>query len=196
MSTNKTDNFLNAIQKYAEQQKLEMEKENEAFKAEEMERAENEGLQAAYDIIHKEMDIQKAEIARGLAKKEKESKDELFIERNRMMNEVFSLAKEKLMAYSTTKEYEEKLLSSAKEIAELFKDKNCTILINEKDLKLSDKLQNCFTAETQVKTVADIQIGGIKVYCENMAMIADETLDSKLEAQKQWFIENSALKVV
>ena len=99
MSTNKTDNFLNAIQKYAEQQKLEMEKEIEAFKAEEMERAENEGLQAAYDIIHKEMDIQKAEIARGLAKKEKGSKDELFIERNRMMNEVFSLAIEKLMAY-------------------------------------------------------------------------------------------------
>lgn len=196
MNTNKTDNFLNAIQKYAEQQKLEMQKEIEAFKAEEMEKAENEGLQAAYDIIHKEMDIQKAEIARGLAKKEKESKDELFIERNRMMNEVFTLAKERLVAYSTTKEYEEKLLASAKEIAELFKDKNCTILINEKDLKLSGQLQNCFSGETQVKTVADIQIGGIKVYCENMAMIADETLDSKLEAQKQWFIENSALKVV
>ncbi len=196
MHTNKTDNFLNAIQKYAEQQKLDMQKEIEAFKAEEMDKAEKEGLQAAYDIIHEEMVLQKAEIARDLAKKEKQSKDELFIERNRMMNEVFALATEKLISYTQSPEYKEKLLTDAKKIAELFSDKNCTVFINEKDLCLSSEIESCFNGDVQVKSAKDITIGGIKVYCESMAMIADETLDSKLEAQKQWFIENSNLKVV
>lgn len=196
MNINKTDNFLNAIQKYADQQKLDMQKEVEAFKAEEMNKAEMEGLQAAYDIIHEEMALQKAEIARDLAKKEKQSKDELYKERSRMMNEVFSLATEKLIAYAQTAEYKEKLLKDTKNIAQRFADKPCTIFIGEKDLDLSAQLQNCFAGETTVKCPKDIKIGGVKVYCESMAMIADETLDSKLEAQKQWFIENSGLKVV
>lgn len=196
MNVNKTENFLNAIQKYAEQQKLDMQKEIEAFKAEEMDKAEREGLQAAYDIIHEEMALQKAEIARDLAKKEKASKDQLFIERKRMMEEVFSLATEKLISYTQSAEYEQKLLKQAESIAEIFKNQSCTVYVNEKDLKFSDKLKAYFSEDTQVMSANDIKIGGVKVHCPSKAMIADETLDSKLEAQKQWFIENSALKVV
>ena len=41
-----------------------------------------------------------------------------------------------------------------------------------------------------------ILIGGIKGFCEEMSVIADDTLDTKLSNQLQWFAENSNLKVV
>lgn len=196
MDVNKTDNFLNAIQKYADQQKLDMQKEIEAFKVEEMDKAEKEGLQAAYNIIHEEMAIQKAEIARDLAKKEKQSKDQLFIERKHIMEEVFTLTTEKLISYTQSAEYEQKLLKQAESISEIFKNQSCIVYVKENDLKFSDKLKAYFSADTQVMQANDIKIGGIKVYCQSKAIIADETLDSKLLDQKQWFIENSNLQVV
>lgn len=196
MNDAKTNNFLNAIQKYADKQKQDMQQEIETFKAEEMKKAEDEGLKAAYDIIHKEMDNNKTVITREFAKKEKESQDELFLERAKMMQTVFDKTTEKLIAYTATEEYKNKLTLQAQNIAKLFGNKSCIIYVNEKDKNLANQLQDCFSGETQVKATPEIKIGGIKVYCEEMNIIADETLDSKLQDQRQWFTENSGLKVV
>ncbi len=196
MNNAKTNNFLNAIQKYADQQKQDMQKEIENFKAEEMKKAEDEGLRAAYNIIHKEMDNNKSVITREFAKKEKESQDELFLKRAKMMQTVFEKATEKLIAYTSTEEYKNKITMQAQNISKLFDGKSCIIYINEKDKNLAKQLQDCFSGETQVKAIPEIKIGGIKVFCEELNIIADETLDSKLQDQRQWFTENSGLKVV
>lgn len=110
----KTNNFLNAIQRYADRQKQDMENEIERFRAEEMKKAEEEGLQDAYVLIHKEMDAKKASVTRDLAKKEKQSQDELFVKRNHMMRTVFEKALAKLNAYTSTDEYKEKLVEQTK----------------------------------------------------------------------------------
>ena len=55
------------------------------------------------------------------------------------------------------------------------------------------KLQAMSDAEFADKS---IKIGGIKGFCKAMNIVADETLDSKLYAQKEWFIENSGLSVL
>lgn len=193
---NKTNSFLNAIQKYADRQKQDMQNEIESFKAEEMKKAEEQGLKDAYDLIHKEMDSKKTAVTRDLAKKEKQSQDELFVTRNHMMKTVFEKATAKLISYTSSDRYKEKLIEQAEHIAKFFGNKSCVIYLNEKDLRYAKQLQDCFSGETEVKAIPEIKIGGIKVYCEEQAVIADETLDSKLESQKQWFIENSDLKVI
>ncbi|MDY3861570.1 MAG: hypothetical protein SOZ45_03295 [Ruminococcus sp.] len=192
----KTNNFLNAIQRYADRQKQDMENEIERFRAEEMKKAEEEGLQDAYVLIHKEMDAKKASVTRDLAKKEKQSQDELFVKRNHMMRTVFEKALAKLNAYTSTDEYKEKLVEQTKKIAKMFDGKDCIIYLSDKDLRFSDTLKACFTGDTSVEADPEIKIGGIKVFCPEEGVIADETLDSKLENQKEWFIENSNLKVM
>lgn len=193
---NKTNNFLNAIQKYADQQKQDMQNEIEKFKEEEIKKAEKEGLHAAYELIHNEMETQKSIITRDLAKREKQGKDELFVKRSHMMRNIFEKATEKLTEYTSTEAYKTKLFEQVKEIAKIFGNKSCVIYLNEKDLRFSKELQDCFQGETTVEALSEITIGGVKVFCQQDAIIADETLDSKLEDQKQWFIENSALKVM
>ena len=63
-------------------------------------------------------------------------------------------------------------------------------------MKNSDKIKAVFAGSTEVVADNSIKIGGIKGFCKAMNIVADETLDSKLYAQKEWFIENSGLSVL
>ena len=113
-----------------------------------------------------------------------------------MTDSVFRKAEEKLIEYTKTAEYSEKLLESAKNIAALFGNESCTLYVNEKDMNFADKLKSLFGRETDVCTDKTIKIGGLKGYCKALSIVADETLDSKLGAQREWFIENSGLSVL
>ena len=41
-----------------------------------------------------------------------------------------------------------------------------------------------------------IRIGGLRGYCENAGIIADDTLDRKLSGEREWFTENASLSVL
>lgn len=192
----KTNNFLNAIKKYAEQQKQDLQEEIEQFRAQEMKKAEEEGLKAAYELIQHELADKRSAITRDLAKQEKESQDAIFLERCKMMDTVFEKATDSLQAYTQTPAYEEKLLQQAKEISGLFGSKSCVLYLKESDLKYADNLKKIFSGNVTVLPSPDIQIGGMKGYCEDKNIVADNTLDSKLTRQKEWFIEHSGLAVM
>ena len=104
------------------------------------------------------------------------------------------MAKAKLVEFTKTSAYNEKLLKSAKEISTLFGDESCIIYINEKDMDKADSIKAEFIS-AEIVADSSIVIGGIKGYCSAMNIVADETIDTKLYAQKDWFIENSGLKV-
>lgn len=192
----KTNNFLNAIKKYADQQKQDLQEEIEQFRVQEMKKAEEEGLKAAYELIQHELADKRSAITRDLAKQEKESQDSIFLKRCKMMDTVFKKATDSLQSYTQTPAYKEKLLQQAKEISGLFGSKNCVLCLKNSDLKYADMLKENFSGNVTVTSSPDIQIGGIKGYCAEMNIVADNTLDSKLTQQKEWFIEHSGLTVM
>ena len=88
------------------------------------------------------------------------------------------------------------LIKSAKEIADIFKDNSCVIFISENDNKFAQDIKAQFSGEVTVENDVAIKIGGIKGFCKDLKIVADNTLDSKLNSQKDWFTENSGLKVM
>ena len=120
----------------------------------------------------------------------------LFLERAEMTESVSKKAEEKLVEYTKTSDYSNSLVKSAKEVAKLFADNDCVVYVNERDMKNSDKIKAVFAGSTEVVADKSIKIGGIKGFCKAMNIVADETLDSKLYAQREWFIENSGLSVL
>ena len=54
-TVSKTDNFLKAIEKYAEEQRSKIQSEAEDFRERELNKAEEEGLREAYVLIQKKM---------------------------------------------------------------------------------------------------------------------------------------------
>lgn len=196
MPKNKTDNFLKAIKKYASAQKTAMEGEVRQLKTERLKEAEEKAKRDSERMKKDKLIETHNRQTAMLASKTQEGQRQLFIERAAMTKEIFDLAKEKLNEYTKTAEYSEKLKNSAKEIAEFFDGKDCVLFLNERDIKAADDLKSFFGGSVDVKEDKTIKIGGLKGYCKSMGIIADETLDTKLEVQKEWFVENAELSVL
>ncbi len=192
----KTDNFLQAIQRYTEEQKSITDTEVELLKEEKLKKAEESGKRDSERYIQAQLEAKKYVETSKLARLIQESQKKLFIERAKMTDEVFEMAAQKLIKYTETKEYKLKLIESAKKIAELFSDNRSVIYINEKDLNYSTEILAAFNGMAELVTEKSIKIGGLKGYCKSMRIVADETLDTKLYAQREWFIENSGLSVL
>lgn len=195
-STEKESAFLEAITKYAEQQRNEIHAEVEQFKEEELKKAEIEVLTDAYTLIQKEMAQMRKEVATEISHEEMEGKKKLFLQRQEITQEVFEKAKEKLSAYTQTELYPSLLEGYASSIAKVLTKPGTILLVKASDLAFADRIQKAYALPCEVKADDSILIGGIRGSNEEMGLVADETLDSKLEAQYEWFFSNSGLSVV
>lgn len=208
-----SDNFLKAIEKYAEEQRNQIRFESESFKKQELEKAESEGLREAYTLIQREMAAVRTEISSKLSRDEMASRKKIFEKRNGMTEKVFQRVKEKLIEFTKTGAYEKLLIESVKKIAQGLKADDVILFVKESDMKLADKLKAAYSAERlkdkklgdkiksafspscEVRISHEIKIGGITGRSAKLGLIADETLDTKLEGQREWFYQNSGLRV-
>lgn len=208
-----SENFLKAIEKYAEEQRNKIRFESESFKKQELEKAETEGIREAYTLIQREMAAIRTEISSQLSRDEMASRKKIFEKRNKMTENVFEKVTQKLVEFTKTADYEKLMLESVKKIAQALKADDVIFLIKESDLKFADKIKVAYTAERlkdkkladkiksafspscEVKPSKEIKIGGITGRSASLGLIADETLDTKLDGQREWFYQNSGLRV-
>lgn len=194
-TTSKTDNFLKAIEKYAEEQRTKMRSEAEVFKAKELNRAEEEGLKEAYVLIQRKMSEINNKISSEISKAETASKNKIFLRRKEIENDVFAKAEKKLIEYTSTDKYSVSLFKSAEQIGKKLNADDVILYVKKNDIKYKDKLVKAFGRSCDVAVSEDIKIGGITGLSRSMGLIADETLDTRLSSQHEWFCENSGLKV-
>lgn len=191
----KESKFLDAINRYAEKQKAQINQEIEDYKNSKIEQATEQGLKDAYDLIRDDISKQKAAIVNDTARRELEMRNNLFSQRESIIKKVFEEAREKLIAFTESDAYSGYIEDSAKEIAALFGNEPCKVSIAPKDEALGDIIKK-HLPNAVIKTDNHIAIGGIKAYCESRGVMADDTLDAGLDEQREWFIENAGLKVV
>ena len=196
MPKNKTDNFLKAIRRYAKQQKSVMKGEVKQLKTERLKEAEEKAKRDSQRLIKDKLQETRTRQTAILAKKTQDGQRKLFIARSAMVEEVFKKAADKLVEYAKSDAYTSKLTDSAKAIADVFDGRDCVLYVNERDLGAAEGIKALFGGSTEVRADKTIKIGGIRGYCASMGIIADETLDSKLEEQRGWFVENAALSVL
>ena len=208
-----SENFLKAIEKYAEEQRNKIRFESESFKKQELEKAETEGIREAYTLIQREMAAIRTEISSQLSRDEMASRKKIFEKRNKMTENVFEKVTQRLVEFTKTADYEKLMLESVKKIAQALKADDVIFFIKESDLKFADKIKVAYTAERlkdkkladkiksafspscEVKSSKEIKIGGITGRSASLGLIADETLDTKLDGQRAWFYQNSGLRV-
>lgn len=195
MPKDKTDNFLKAIKKYAKEQKSAMHGEVKQLKTERLKSAEDEAKRESQRLIKEKLRDARGRRTAMFAKTVREGQSKLFLERSAMVDEVFEQAAQKLVAFTAEDRYKEQLKESAKAIAELFEESDCVLYLNERDLGAAEELKGFFSGSVQIQADSSIRIGGVRGYSESKRIIADETLDSKLKEQREWFVEHAALHV-
>lgn len=193
-ANSKTNSFLQAIEKYAEEQKNAMRAEVEAFREEQLERANEEGTAAAFAFIQTEKARFKAALAKEKSLKETAVKRELFGKRNSMVNSLFEEAEKKLCDFVKSGEYKAYIEDAAKAIGEYVGSAKTVVYTNSSDVKFIPAIKQ-YIADCTALTDDSIRIGGIKASCEEMSVILDETLDTKLEIQKKKFVAESGFTV-
>ncbi len=193
---NKTDNFLKAINKYSKLERQQIQNDIETVREEELKKAEANGKKMARDFIAKEYSAVKTAVTGQYAVKNLEAQGKVYQKREEITNYVFEKAFKKLKDFTSTPQYKDLLIKSAKEIADIFKENSCVIFISENDNKFAQDIKAQFSGEVTVENDVAIKIGGIKGFCKDLKIVADNTLDSKLNSQKDWFTENSGLKVM
>ncbi|MDD6848762.1 MAG: V-type ATP synthase subunit E [Oscillospiraceae bacterium] len=193
---NKTDNFLKAINKYSKLERQQIQNDIETVRDEELKKAEANGKKMARNFIAKEYSAVKTAVTGQYAVKNLEAQGKVYQKREEITNSVFEKAFKKLKDFTSTPRYKDLLIKSAKEIADIFKENSCVIFISENDNKFAQDIKAQFSGEVTVENDVAIKIGGIKGFCKDLKIVADNTLDSKLNSQKDWFTENSGLKVM
>lgn len=193
-ANSKTNRFLEAIEKYAEEQRLEMRAEVEAFREEQLSSAKEEGTAAAYVFMQSQKQEFKASLAKETALKETEKKRALFEKRGKMAQEVFDGAERKLRDFTKTNKYKEYIATSARMISEKLGGRMAVVYIAQED-KRYEQLIAKLIPSCEIKTDSSILIGGIRCVCEELSIIIDDSLDTKFEDRKRLFIENSGLTI-
>ena len=196
MPKNKTDNFLKAIKNYARRQKSQMQGEVKQLKAERLREAEERAKRDSQRLVKEKMNESRSRFTAQLAAATQDGRRRLFLERKEMTEGIFKLAAEKLTEYAATEGYSQRLKQDAAGIAALFEGKSFVLYVSERDFDSYPELCSAFGDRCLLKADKTIKIGGVRGYCESMGIIADETLDSKLEQQRGWFAENAALSVL
>ena len=193
-ANSKANRFLEAIEKYAEEQRSEMRAEIEAFREEQLEAANEEGTAAAFKFIQEQKQEFKASLAKETALKETQKKRELFEKRNDMAQSVFSQAEKKLVDFTKSGKYKEYIATSARLINEKLGGKKVVAYIAPKDKPFEDIVRKAFS-DCEIVYDETIKIGGIRCSCPELSIIADDTLDTKFEDRKRLFVETSGLIV-
>lgn len=193
-ANSRTNRFLEAIEKYAEQQRNEMRAEVEAFREEQLAAANEEGTAAAFAFIQEQKSDFKAALAKEAALKETQKKRELFEKRNQMAESVFEAAAKKLTDFTKTSKYKEYITTSARLISEKLDGKKASVHISERDQKYSSMIKSIIPG-CEIVSDSEIKLGGISCYCDDMSIIIDDTLDTKLEDRKRLFVATSGLTV-
>lgn len=137
----------------------------------------------------------KADSNREISVYEDSARKKITDVRNKLCDDVFSEASEAINKFAASPDYKNMLLKSAKEIAAAFPDGSIELYLCERDMELSDEIKKAFSQDCKIIKSNDIKLGGIKAVDKKTSCSADDTLDTRLANQKDWFLEKSGLSI-
>lgn len=189
----KTKSFLKAINKAAMQKCKDIAKQIEETTAAEMQRAEDEARRDGHLKIELAKSRIEAKSKMEVASYENEKKKEIYKKRQNYQKEVFKSAADLLRAFVKSPEYKPYLEQCLADLGDKV-SKNLTFYVLEEDTVAAKAIAKRFTgAKTEYSTA--FEIGGFRVRDDDKHILIDETLDTKLQEQTDWFLLHSQMKV-
>lgn len=191
-SEEKIQTFLQAIDRHAQEQREQIHREVEAFKSQRLHTVEQEVLREAYGLVRKERAELRDELSREMSGRYVKAKAELLTRRQEILSEVFAAAREKLLAFAQSDDYPAYLNRVLDELLTVLPADGSVFFLRPQDEPLLPALrERC--PQSRFETDAAITLGGIRGENEQRGLVADDTLDEKLNSQHAWFVENSGL---
>ena len=188
--------FFDAITKDAEERHEEMTRKTRETVESGLEKAKKKAHAQAQARIERERTLREQEFNRTVAGARTEQRARLTGKRGEITDAVFDSARDKLVAFTVSEKYEEFLKKSAAEFARVFPEGRVTVFVRESDLRFEYLIKSSFGRDCAVESSDDIKIGGCRAELAGGSTVADDTLDTRLDAQREWFLENAGMSVI
>ena len=192
----KKDKFSTAINHYAEEQRQKIEKEIEEYKQKELDEAEIDVLTECYQLIQKETARMRSGISKEMSQRDMDSRRKLLEQRSRISSEVFEKASQKLKEFTAREEYLDFLQKTASQFAKVFGRDGVVVRLRQEDAKYEESIRKALGLKCEFQIDNTIAIGGLRALHTELGLLADKTLDSLLEDQRDWFESHSGMTVV
>lgn len=183
--------FLENINSDADAQCKRIRQEADRYVMQELNKARQRAHEDVKSFTKTEIDRLNEETNAGFSELEAQEKKKLIDRRSKITNEVFNKAKSKLIDFTKSDKYFDFLAKSINSIKTAIGE-DSVIIVKPDDKKYeAELLKLC----KEIKYDPSIKIGGCKA--ENIAnkLIADDTIDSRLEEKKSDFYKNSGLSI-
>lgn len=189
----KTKRFLRAINKAAIEKCTDIAKQIDETTKKEMQRAENEASREGHAKIEAAKLKIKTNTKMQISQYNLQKKKNIYSIRKEYKNQVFESAKKELIEFTKSDNYASFLEKSFNNISDKVSD-NTTVFYSQND-KICESLIKKYFPKAQLQTDATIEIGGIKVKDNDKNILLDDTLDSRLSQQNEWFISNAKMQI-
>lgn len=188
--------FFDAITKDAEERHEEMTRKTRETVESGLEKAKTKAHSQAQAKIERERMLKEQEFNRTVANERTQQRARLTDKRGAITDEVFGDAREKLTAFTESDGYADFLKKSAAGFAAVFPQWDVTVYVRPGDMRFADDIKKAFGRDCKVESNDEITIGGCRAGVAGGSTVADDTLDTRLEAQREWFLENSGMSVI
>ena len=126
---------------------------------------------------------------------QEEKTKKLVAKRDKYVASIFKEAKDKLVAFVNSQDYQTYLIKHMEEICKLYQMEDSILELREEDMKYKDELIKAYGIALEVEASNKIMIGGFIIKNKVTNVVVDESLDSALENQKDWFYKTSGLMI-
>ena len=188
--------FFDAITKDAEERHEEMTRKTRETVESGLEKAKTKAHSQAQAKIERERMLKEQEFNRTVANERTQQRARLTDKRGTITDEVFGDAREKLTAFTESDGYADFLKKSAAGFAAVFPQGDVIVYVRPGDMRFADDIKKAFGRDCKVESSDEITIGGCRAGVAGGSTVADDTLDTRLEAQREWFLENSGMSVI
>lgn len=188
--------FFDAITKDAEERHEELTRKTRETVDSGLEKAKTKAHSQAQARIERERMLKEQEFNRTVADERTRQRARLTDKRSAITDGVFGDARDKLLSFTESDGYAEFLKRSAAGFAAVFPQGDVTVYLRPADMRFADDIKNAFGRDCKVESCDEITIGGCRAGVAGGSTVADDTFDTRLEAQREWFLENSGMSVI
>ena len=134
-----------------------------------------------------------ASVEASLSQEEKTKK--LVETREAYVTKIFKEAKNRLNEFVNSEGYKMYLIKHMEKISSLYQMSDSILKLRQNYTKYADDLVKAYGIDLTVEVSDEIKIGGFIIENKATNVVVDESLDTALENQKEWFYKTSGLMI-
>ncbi|MFH5836120.1 V-type ATP synthase subunit E [Proteiniclasticum sp. C24MP] len=184
--------FKGEIERVSQSEIKKIQKEIENIKNKNIKELEATARNNAEIIVSQEVKSMDSEHAISLSRMADDSQRKLMKKRQDLINDLFVEIREKLIGYTSTDDYKEKMKEKISLLSSRYHSDG-VLRLAEKDMILADELGKSFIGQVIVKKDESIEIGEFILEFHQDRIVINETYDARLKEEREMFYANSEL---